>query len=285
MEEKAGAGVARVATLNLWGRHGAWEECRQVLVDGLRELRPDIVAFQEAVARDGYDQVADLLGTGYSVAHHGGRSEDGTGAAIASRWPLGELLEEDLRVTPRVDPAHGWIGRVAAVEVLAPDPVGTLLFVHHKPSWQWGFEREREMQAVAAARFVEGLLGGGERHVVLAGDFDATPDSASVRFWSGRQSLDGTSVCYRDAWESVHPGDPGHTFTPRNPLVASGEMPLELGRRIDYVMVRCGDHGPTLDVPYCERAFDEPVEGVWASDHFGVVADLAVPPSDPATTS
>jgi endonuclease/exonuclease/phosphatase family metal-dependent hydrolase len=274
-EKKAGVGAVRVLTLNLWGRSGAWDERRRVLADGLRELRPDVVAFQEAVKTDGYDQAAELLGPGYRVAHHGGRSEDGTGAAIASGWPLGELLEEDLRVSPRVDPAHGWIGRVAAVEVLAPDPVGPLLFVHHKPSWQRGFERERELQAVAAARFVEGILGGDERHVVLAGDFDATPDSASVRFWSGRQSLDGTSVCYRDAWESVHPADPGHTFAPTNPLVASGEMPLELGRRIDYVMVRCGDHGPTLDVSHCERAFDEPVDGVWGSDHFGVVADLS----------
>jgi len=25
------------------------------------------------------------------------------------------------------------------------------------------------------------------------------------------------------------------------------------------------------------RIFDEPVDGVWASDHFGVVADLALP--------
>jgi endonuclease/exonuclease/phosphatase family metal-dependent hydrolase len=53
---------------------------------------------------------------------------------------------------------------------------------------------------------------------------------------------------------------------------------LELGRRIDYVMVRCREYGPTLDVRACERIFDEPVDGVWASDHFGVVADLAVPP-------
>jgi endonuclease/exonuclease/phosphatase family metal-dependent hydrolase len=52
-------------------------------------------------------------------------------------------------------------------------------------------------------------------------------------------------------------------------------MPLELARRIDYVMVRCEDHGPTLDVSSCERIFDEPVGGVWASDHFGVVADLS----------
>ena len=58
-------------------------------------------------------------------------------------------------------------------------------------------------------------------------------------------------------------------------------MSLELGRRIDYVMVRCGIHGPTLDVVDCRPAFDEPVDGVWASDHFGVVADLAVPVKPP----
>ena len=58
---------------------------------------------------------------------------------------------------------------------------------------------------------------------------------------------------------------------------------LELGRRIDYifvhctVFVHCTEHGPTLDVTTCERIFDEPVGGVWASDHFGVVADLVVP--------
>ena len=57
----------------------------------------------------------------------------------------------------------------------------------------------------------------------------------------------------------------------------NGDWALELGRRIDYVFVRCVEHGPTLDVVSCERAFAEPVDGVWASDHFGVVADLAVP--------
>jgi hypothetical protein len=42
-------------------------------------------------------------------------------------------------------------------------------------------------------------------------------------------------------------------------------------------MVRCGDHGPTLDVVSCELAFSEPSNGVWGSDHFGVVADLTAP--------
>jgi hypothetical protein len=54
----------RVTTLNLWGRRGAWDERRCVLARGFRELAPDLVAFQEAVAGDGYEQVTDILGSG-----------------------------------------------------------------------------------------------------------------------------------------------------------------------------------------------------------------------------
>ena len=60
------------------------------------------------------------------------------------------------------------------------------------------------------------------------------------------------------------------------PLVAHGDWLRETGSRIDYVMVRAGRHGPTLRITACARLFDEPVDGIWASDHFGVTADLAV---------
>jgi endonuclease/exonuclease/phosphatase family metal-dependent hydrolase len=278
-----GTGPAvRVVTLNLWGRGSAWADRRGVLAEGLRALDADLLAFQEAVLTDGYDQVADLLGPGYHVAHQGGRAADGVGVSIASRWSLEAVHEVDLYVTPRT---AGFACMTLVAEVLAPDPVGRLLFVDNNPNFQLDFELERELQAVAAARFIEDLVGERPLHVVLAGDFDAYPDAASVRFWRGRQSLGGMSVCYRNAWESIHPGDPGHTFTPRNPLVPSsrnpmvvdGETPLELGRRIDHIMVRCGHQGPTLDVADCRLLFDQPVGGVWASDHFGVVADLVVP--------
>jgi endonuclease/exonuclease/phosphatase family metal-dependent hydrolase len=73
----------------------------------------------------------------------------------------------------------------------------------------------------------------------------------------------------------VKPDDRGETFTPRNPLVADWDWPF---RRLDYILVRCGEHGgPTLEIASCDRIFDEPVDGVWASDHFGVVADLKLP--------
>jgi endonuclease/exonuclease/phosphatase family metal-dependent hydrolase len=272
----------RVLTLNLLSpQHANWERRRPILIDGLRRLRPDVVAFQETVWGNGYDQAADLLGPDFRVARHSGRSADGVGAAMASRWPLGTTREVDLHLTPRTAD-FPWCGALAA-EVLAPPPLGRLLFVHHKPNWQHGYEHERELQAATAARFVEELVADRGLHVVLAGDLDDPPDSGSIRFWTGRQSLHGTSVRYEDAWVVVHPDEPGHTFSPRNPLLQAGEMSLERGRRIDYVMVRCGIHGPTLDVAACSLAFDQPVDGVWACDHLGVVADLELPRRPPGS--
>jgi endonuclease/exonuclease/phosphatase family metal-dependent hydrolase len=228
------------------------------------------------------EQVADILGPGYRVVHQtdreaarGGDIEDGQGISIASRWPLGKVWEPDLNVTPRTeDFACGTL----IAEVFAPEPIGPLLFVNHLPNWQLTFEHERELQTVIAARTIEEICEGRDGlHVVLAGDLDATPDAASVRFLRGRQSLGDMSVCYRDAWGSTHPGEEGHTFTAANPLVTAEnwDWELELGRRIDYVMVRCSDHGPTLDIRACHRIFDEPADGVWGSDHFGVAPDLS----------
>jgi endonuclease/exonuclease/phosphatase family metal-dependent hydrolase len=269
----------RVVTLNVWNRHGDWPRREAVLAAGLRALRPDVVFLQEVVVRDGVDDVRALLGPGYEVCHQTGREVDGSGCSVAVRWPVVAAGEEHLRVSDRVDPRE-LMGRVAWVEVAAPPPLGALLVVQHKPSAWLHLERERELQAVATARLVEDRVAGRAVHVVLAGDFDAVPDSAALRFWRGLQSLQGVSVAYRDAWATIHPGPEtadGHTFSPLNPLVTGGNWPLETGRRIDYVLVRCDRHGPTLRIADSQRIFDAPVDGTWASDHFGVLADLEVP--------
>jgi endonuclease/exonuclease/phosphatase family metal-dependent hydrolase len=276
MEEKV---EMRVATLNLWGQNGAWKERRPVLVEGLRGLQPDVVAFQEAIVGDGYDQVKDVLGPSYHVIHQSvGLVGDGNhGASIASRWPLGEVREADLHLTPRTgDYPCGML----AAQVRVPEPLGPLLFACYGPSHQLSYEYERECQAVAAARLVEELADRvGARHVVVGGDFNADPGASSVAFWRGERSLDGTSVCYWDAWDRARPGEAGHTFTPRNPLVSENKPVLKRGRRMDYLLVRCEDswYGPTLEVSSCQLAFEEPMDGVWGSDHFGVLADLVIP--------
>jgi endonuclease/exonuclease/phosphatase family metal-dependent hydrolase len=263
-------GGIRVMTLNLWGHSGGWSDRRQVLVDGLRALAPDLVAFQEAIRTDDHDQVVDVLGPDMHVAHHPIRV-DGSGISIASRWPIERLTELDLRVTARIG---DFPAAALAVEIEAPAPIGRLLFVNHLPAWALDHEYERELQAVIAARFIDEAVAGRDVHVVLAGDLDADPTASSVRFWTGRHALDGMSVCYRDAWESVHPEEPGHTFTPADPLMApyAPDWPF---RRIDYIFVRCAEHaGSSLAIAGCELAFSEPVGGIWASDHFGVLADV-----------
>lgn len=91
------------------------------------------------------------------------------------------------------------------------------------------------------------------------------------------------SVCYRDAWESTHDRDSGATFTPDNPLVrdkiVKGTKPFRDWpfRRIDY-FVRFGAHGGrAFDIVNCERILHEGQNESWASDHFGLVTDLAPP--------
>jgi endonuclease/exonuclease/phosphatase family metal-dependent hydrolase len=266
-------------TQNLWGRRGDWNGRRSALARGLKELQPDLVALPESVVNDQYDQVVDVLGDDYHVVHQKDREpgdgsdvEPGQGHSLASRWPVGEVRELDLHLTPSTE---GFACGTLAAEILAPEPLGTLIFAFDNPSWMLDQAHERELQAVATARFLHEFAEGRARHVVLTADLDADPDSSTARFWTGRQALGGTSVCYRDAWESTHPSEPGHTFTPENPIMIGRDWPF---RRIDYVFVRCGEHeGPTLEISSCERIFDQPLDGVWASDHFGLSVDLAVP--------
>src|SRR4051812_1271804 len=190
----------RVLTLNLWGTRGEWPERRKVLVEGVRELAPDLVAFQESIANDAYDQAADLLGPGYHLAQQTGREPDGQGITIGSVWPLRDVREVDLNVTPRT---AGFACTTLLAEVLVPEPIGPVLFANHFPNWQLNLEYERELQAVAAASAVEEIVERTGSHAVVAGDLDAAPEAASMRFWTGRQSLGGTSVCYRDSWERI----------------------------------------------------------------------------------
>lgn len=265
----------RVATLNAFGVREDWAARRTVMQTGFAEVGAELVAMQEVIATSEYDQVRDVLGEEYDVVHHSEREADGQGISIASRWPVTARHEVDLHLSTR--PA-GFTCSALLCEIVAPDPIGKLVFVNHLPDWQLTHEAEREQQTVAVARFIEHLVAAEPAHVVVAGDMDATPDSASIRFWTGKQSLDGLSVCYRDAWAACRPEEPGHTFTPENnlmPTAETGDWELELGRRIDYVLVRCSDHGPTLHTRSCRRLFDRAVGGVWASDHFGVTADLS----------
>jgi endonuclease/exonuclease/phosphatase family metal-dependent hydrolase len=272
----------RILSLNLWQQFGKWSDRRAIIIEGIQVYQPDVIAFHECIKTWDYDQVADLLGPEFNIKQSRTRDPSGMGISIASRWKLNDVQEIDLNVTPRT---VGFPCTTLIADVDAPDPFGPFLFVNHFPNWQLNFEYERELQAVKAAQFIEARIALSTKQVVMVGDLDADYNSSSIRFFTGRQSLSNISICYRDAWDSIHPDNPGHTFTPENPLVKDGvvkgmypfrDWPF---RRIDYIFLRLGAHGGNaLDITSCERIFDKPVNGIWASDHFGLIADFAMPP-------
>jgi endonuclease/exonuclease/phosphatase family metal-dependent hydrolase len=264
----------RVLTMNVYGpANPDWDRRHRLVGETIRALDPDVVALQE-VPVESPDALACLLGEGLHLTHFSAPSDDGVAGTLATRWPHQVVDEIDLRISDRSRPTLPWC---AALLVELDTPVGPMLVAHHKPSWPFPFELEREEQAVIVARAVEERIGDRHLHAVVLGDFDATPDSASMQFWRGRRPSRGTSVCYQDVWEFAHPGELGFTFDTDNPLVRTGEVSTAVSRKIDHILVRSGLHGPTLHVAHCRRVLDRPVDGVWASDHYGVLADLVTP--------
>ena len=218
----------------------------------------------------------DLLGPGLSRCLQERRPRRwGRAVASRSRWPLGEVHEVGAEVTPR---AGDFQGTTLAAEILAPEPVGPLLFLGSTRSWQMGFERERE-QPSAGSRAVRGTARRpaqdarrARRRPRRRTRCGEPPLPVRAPVIGGRERLLSRRV-------GEHPRRRARTHLHTRAIRSSlpGETAWDLDRRIDYIFVRCDEHGPTLDIRACARLFDQPVDGVWASDHFGVVADLAVP--------
>ncbi|MBI2192076.1 MAG: endonuclease/exonuclease/phosphatase family protein [Planctomycetes bacterium] len=275
----------RVLTMNIWAFAEPYDDRMKVLRAGIAALDPDLMAFQEA----GYDgqphQVRDLLrGMDYHVLHQfDGVARPGRSDAngVAARWPLEPLETLSLQLTER---SRGYPYAALAVRVAAPEPAGPILFVNAKPSWELDRELERELQAVAVARMIQRHADPRGFPTLLAGDFDATPDSASIRFWTGRQSLGGMSTQFLDAWQQAGDGSAGYTWTFENPYARAIIDRLirqpRHARRIDYLFLGSPHHHARFArFRTCRVALDQPVQGVWASDHYAVYAEIDVVPT------
>jgi endonuclease/exonuclease/phosphatase family metal-dependent hydrolase len=259
--------VLRVLTLNIWNLSGPWRERREEIVRWLRDLDADLVCLQEIVddgSRCTARWVADAAG--YPGVVWGGveaRAGFTFGPAVLSKWPI------DAHATYALpnDPGPTDIERV----LLHARTRGLDLFTTHLTSL-YPSGRLRELQCVAIDDLVRAHADSNALlPPILAGDFNAEPDSTEIRFLSGLASIDGRSTYWQDAWRVAGGGGRGLTWDNRNPFAAAEHEP---DRRIDYVFAGWRRDGGAGRVESCRVVCDRAMSGTFASDHFGVLAEV-----------
>jgi endonuclease/exonuclease/phosphatase family metal-dependent hydrolase len=273
---------ARILTLNVLNLEG--DPRRQdVLNAELRRLSPDFVSFQEVVKTDEHDQLAALLdGTGLHGTHQADVlgyampwAERFGGTALATRWPHRIVEVADHR--SGADALQPWCTLAAVVDV--PDE-GEQLFIATTLNADFAGAAAREREAVVLTEI-------DKRHrrelpTIIAGDLNALPQSSCIRYLTGRQALEGRSTFFHDAWEVAGQGV-GHTWTSANPITSELQdiivrQPGGFRWRIDYVLVgyvQQGVHSSSrCRIESAAVAFDQPIDGIWPSDHFGVLVDV-----------
>lgn len=257
----------RCITINIAGMKGDWFKKRyELLIGGLKTLRPDVIALQETSMRrfpEPYDQ-ACAIGQALGLANHAFApygnpvevmSPEIGGLAILSRWPLRGARSVRLASALGPDPD----ARVALMaEIAGPEASFEVITTHL--SWR---PEQVELRLVQTGLVFEWLTGGcwkTDAHgPILLGDLNATEEEPAVR-------LAGEAL--QDTFRSLHPHEPGHTWCNHNPLTQHYPLP---DRRLDYIFA-------PREMEVLESGVVLGGEGPdFASDHFGVLAELNVP--------
>lgn len=275
----------RILNLNIWNRKGPWEKRIALIRRGIQRLSPDIVGLEEVLFEGDHTQADEIReGLGYEAAFGMAHEiDEGVhfGNAVLSRFPI-----ERRAVFPL--PTAGDDERRVLFATSIRTPLGRLPFFVTHLNWKNHDGVAREAQVVAIADHVmrEAPMQRPEDETrlpaVVVGDFNAVPDSAEIRFLKGLQSLAGKSVHFTDCHEAAGRGA-GYTFDPlTNPWAKKTH---ELPRRIDYVFVRGPELGTGRGMPLsCEVVLMEAEDGVAASDHYGVLAEISFARAEPSSS-
>ena len=270
----------RVVTINFWGNEAPLTQRLSLARRQLEELQPDVIGMQEVRPLNGKtgqtsaDFLAEALGFScvYKVAqrwndddffpgHPGGEE----GLALLSRFPIGQ---SSMAVLPEARPKETRILLSAAIDARCGQVWCHTTHLHYRLD----DGRARERQVVAVDEVIRNTQT--SQPQVLCGDFNATPEHDEIRFLRGLTTLEGRRTHYQDAFARVHPQDPGLTWCAENPQTRPLRS-LDIDRRIDYIFVtsRSKDGaGTVLDAGLALHRRDE--NGVCASDHYGVFADV-----------
>lgn len=268
----------RVLTLNIWNRQGPWPERLALIRDGIAELEPDIIGLQEVLDMSGLGNQAGEIaaGLGYHVYYAwawqigGGLS---MGNALLSRYPFAQTDRMELPASPGEDTRSLAYGLVDAPCGMVP------VFCTHL-SWKLHQGHVRIAQVQAAVRCIMEMEPAPDGFPpVFMGDFNADPDADEMRYLRGLTPLGGTSVYFADCWHACNGADPaagpGITYDRKNHYALRAHEP---SRRIDYIYVRGPDRQLRGEPLTARVVFTEAKNGVYASDHYGVISEIQAAP-------
>ncbi|HEY8543849.1 MAG TPA: endonuclease/exonuclease/phosphatase family protein [Acidimicrobiales bacterium] len=268
-----------------------WDRRRHEVVAWLDRLDPDVVCLQEIWEADDQPCTAEWL-----VEHAGGRARwdwrfgghpmpeplwpDRTlrfGSAILTRWPVErhELISLPYDAD-HPDPRFRFQNELLHVRSAGVDVYST----HLSAAPLQAYNRRREVVAIdEAIRATSDAAA--PLPPVLCGDFNAEPGADEIRFLGALTDIDGHWAYYRDAWAAAGNPGPGITADPHtNPACRALNVPP---KRIDYVFLGDAFLRPNGagQVRRAELVFDEPLTGILASDHYGLVVDVVWPDRPP----
>ena len=257
--------VLHVATWNIWWRYGQWRTRDAAVRATLNHIAPDVVALNEVWEEVGGESQAEQLSRelGYHVVSHCPPKQAGLGSgnALLSRWPI---RRSDILM----------LGSTRCVLYAEFDsPHGALsVFVTHL-TWRPDDSGRRQEQLGEVLKFVRDNHRA-ELPPILMGDLNAEPDSDELRMLTGRMAVPVRSLVFVDLWEQVGDRSAGYTWDRANRYNAGEPWS---SRRLDYVLVGLPTITPVTAwvVPLrCRLAGVTAVDGVQASDHYAVTAEL-----------
>ena len=275
--------VVRVLSLNLWGEQPPVERRLAIAIEGFRALAPDVIALQEvrevpvpidpspllSPMPNMAETIARALGFHFVFAPAtpwGGGVE---GLAIVSRFPIARTAHEAL---PHAIPTETRLILGATLDT----PRGPLSVFTTHLNYRLTDGGKREDQVAAADAFIQSWPSPLPK--ILMGDFNAVPHSDEIRFLRGLHSHAGRRTYFQDAWERVHPDDRGYTWARRNHYTSRLGW-LEPDRRLDYIFVSPMRKDGVGVIRDCRIVLDDrTADGHFASDHFGLMAEVQVAP-------
>lgn len=248
--EDASQDTLSVVTLNLWHDKADWPTRQTIIIDALRKRRPDVIVLQEVLQHAALPNQAQTLATALEYEFRffsidAPEAERRYGNAILTRHPI--LADSWIALEPLDDYRNAGHVRVD-VDGQTIDVYATHL--HYQPA---GGD-VRSVQTHGLLDFIART-----RHsdaVLVAGDFNAPADAPEFAALAAQ---------FGDAYDTLHPaaGQTAFEHSTLNPFLLP---PL----RVDHVWFDTSRFEPVE----ATRLFDRPRDGVWASDHFGVLARL-----------